>query len=222
MQIISDHPINESVLRTLYSILEDYSISFSERINKESPIKILGASKPNTCRFCGRSFPEVTFNNKAHTPPELTGNKKISSSFECGSCNKNYFSKFENELANFLLPFSTLSGKKVKKNKIPKYKQKGGPIINHVNDLISISNIDDNRINRLSDNCIEIVIKIPSFIPEYIYRCLVKICLSFIPEIKLPIYQMTINWLMNINLESNMRPGMLFSIYPNNLQLNDI
>jgi hypothetical protein len=222
MQIISDHPTNESVLRTLDSILEDYSISFSERINKESPIKILSTSKHNTCRFCGRSFPAVTFNNKAHTPPELTGNKKISSIYECDSCNKDYFSKFENELANFLLPFSTLSGKKVKKNKVPKYKQTGEPVINHVHDLISISNIDDNRINRLSDNCIEIVIKIPSYIPEYVYRCLVKICLSFIPEIKLPIYELTIKWLMNLNQESNMRPGMLFSIYPNNLQLNDI
>lgn len=89
-------------------------------------------------------------------------------------------------------------------------------------DLISITEISDDRIKKLNDNNLEIVLKIPTFIPEYLYRCLVRICLSFIPEEKLPIYKKTIDWLMNLNQESNMKPGMLFSTYPNNLQLNDI
>ena len=222
MQIISEYPINDSVIQTLDSILKDYSITFSIRINKGSSKLLLTDSRIKTCRFCGKSYPQVSFNNKAHTPPEFTGNKKVFSNYECDTCNGTYFNLFENELANFLLPFNTLSGKKVKKNKIPKYKQKGEPTINHINDLISITNINETRIKKIGDNCLEMVIKIPTFIPEYIYRCLVKICLSFIPEEKLPIYKMTTDWLMNLNQESNMKPGMLFSVYPNNLQLNDI
>ena len=222
MQIISDYPINSSIIQTLDQILCDYSIAFSEKINSNSPRVILTDSKQRTCRFCGKSYPQITFNNIAHTPPEFTGNKKISSSYECDTCNIEYFSLFDNELANFLLPFSTLSGKKGKKNKIPKYKQKGEPTIKKINDLISITNIDENRITKLGDNCLEMTIKLPTHIPEYIYRCLVKICLSYIPEDKLHIYEMTIRWLMNPNQESNMTPGMMFTIYPNNFQLNDI
>lgn len=222
MEIISKYPINESVLQTISSILEDYNITYSIRINKESSKLLLKDSKPKTCRFCGKSYPQVSFHKTAHTPPEFTGNKKIFSSYECDNCNATYFSLFENELANFLLPFSTLSGKKGKKNKIPKYKQKGEPTINHINDLISITEIDDNRIKKLNETTIEFVIKIPTYIPEYIYRCLVRICLSFLPEDKLPIYKQTIEWLMNLKQDSNMKPGMLFSTYPSNLQLNDI
>jgi hypothetical protein len=33
---------------------------------------------------------------------------------------------------------------------------------------------------------------------------------------------MTLKWLMQINQESDMRPGMMFSSYPNNFQLSDI
>lgn len=222
MQIISNYPINESALRTIDSILSDYSTTFSIKINKDTPKNLLKDSKSKLCRFCGNSSPQVTFKKRAHTPPEFTGNKKIFSAYECDSCNERYFNLFENELANFLLPFSTLSGKKVKKNRIPKYKQKGEPTISHKEDLISINNINESKVKILDDNSLEITLKLPTFIPEYIYRCLVKICLSLLPEKRLSNYEMTTKWLMNLNQDSDMRPGMLFSTYPNNFQLDDI
>lgn len=222
MKIISEYPIDESILQTVDAILEIYNIAFSIKINKDTPIILLTSSKPKTCRFCGKSYPQVTFKKRAHTPPEFTGNKEVFSAYECDSCNEKYFNLFENALANFLLPFSSLSGKKVKRNKIPKYKQKGEPIITHKENLISITNISENRIKMLGDDSLEMSLRLPSYIPEYVYRCLVKICLSLMPEKMLSNYEMTLKWLMNLNQESDMRPGMMFSSYPNNLQLDDI
>src|SRR6476620_10786235 len=53
------------------------------------------------CRFCGRSIANTTFNNEAHLIPELLGNKKLYSDFECDACNS-FFSNYESNLTNFI------------------------------------------------------------------------------------------------------------------------
>lgn len=62
----------------------------------------LKPKKDRKCRFCN---PEDSiaqkFKSKAHLIPELIGNKHLFSDFECDKCNA-LFSKYENDLANFL------------------------------------------------------------------------------------------------------------------------
>ena len=222
MKIISNYPINEIALQDISSILKDYDIVALKRIRKESKQEFLTDSVTKTCRYCGRSYPQVSFKKRAHTIPEFTGNKKLFSKYECDACNEDYFNLFDNEFANFMLPFNTLSGIVVKKNKIPKYKQKGEPIIEFLTDKLSISKVSDSVVGNIDISPLEIVIKLPAYIPEYIYRCLIKIGLGIIPEKDLPAFNPTKKWLMNLNCQPNIQPSMIFSTYPNSLQMNEI
>jgi len=222
MKITSDYPINENVLKDCSDILKDYDIGVSLRINQDFEKTFLTDLTPNKCRFCGKSYPEVKFEHESHTIPEFMGNKKLFSKFECDSCNKDNFCSFESEMANFMLPHNTLSGIRGKKNKIPKYNQKGNPIIKNEPDKILITGVPDSILLAEDDNNLNLTIKTPTYIPDYIYRCLVKIGLSIIPEGHLDDYKSTLKWLMDKNMQSNMKPFLLFSIYPYSLQLKDI
>ncbi len=53
------------------------------------------------CRFCNKSMPEVKFRKHAHLLPQLMGNRHLTTDFECDGCNS-FFSKYENNLANFM------------------------------------------------------------------------------------------------------------------------
>jgi len=220
--INSDYPLNENVLKDCEEILKDYDIGVSLRINQDYEKTFLTDSTPNKCRFCGKSYPDVRFEHESHTIPEFMGNKKLFSKFECDACNKDYFCLFENEMANFMLPHNTLSGTRVKKNKIPKYNLKGNPIIKNNPDKIIITGVPDSILLAENNNSFDLTIKIPTYIPEYIYRCLIKIGLSIIPEDYLTDYKGTIRWLMDKNMQSNMKPYLLFSTYPYSIQLKDI
>ena len=69
------------------------------------------------CRYCGLSYPTVTFDKLAHTIPEFFGNHCSVSDFECDSCNKK-FGDLENQLSNYIRPIVTINRVKGKK-KIP-------------------------------------------------------------------------------------------------------
>jgi hypothetical protein len=125
-------------------------------------------------------------------------------------------------MANFMLPHNTFSGTKVKKNKIPKYNQEGQPKIENIGSKIFMSNVSDSIFKDKQKKSFEIPLKIPTYIPNYIYRCLVKIAMSIISEDKLFEYKETITWLMNVNINSNVKPFMIFSIYPYNIQMDEI
>jgi hypothetical protein len=222
MEITANYPINEFVLEEMSSIFKNYKIAASKRISSNGDIEILIDSIQNKCRFCGKSYPDVKFKFDAHSIPEFMGNKSLFSKFECDTCNLKYFNRFENEMANFMLPHNAFSGIKVKKNKIPKYNQEGQPKIENNGSKILLTNVSDTIFENHQKNNFEISIKIPSYIPDFIYRCLVKIALNIISEDKLSDYNETLKWLMNKNSNSNIKPFMLFSIYPYNIQSNEI
>jgi hypothetical protein len=221
MKIVSNYPINEVAIQDISSIMKDYDILAIKRIRKGSKFEFLTDSAPKTCRYCGQTYPKVRFKQRAHTIPEFTGNKKLFSRYECDECNESYFNLFDNEFANFMLPFNTLSGIVVKKNKIPKYNQKGEPIIEFLTDKISISKVSDSAVGNF-DVPLELTVKLPAYIPEYIYRCLIKIGLGILQEKDLIFFKTTKEWLMNLSAQSNIHPYMIFSTYPNSVQMNEI
>jgi len=222
MEIHSDYPINEIVIKDIEAILNDYNLIVSKRIkinnNENISREFLTDSTHKKCRFCSESYPIVKFEKDAHAIPNFMGNNKLFTKYECDSCNI-YFSRFENEMANFMLPNNTISGTKGK-NGIPKYNQKGQPIIEIQKDKVLIKDAS----NSIFDNPkeIDLKIKLPTYIPDYIYRCLIKIGLSIIPESNLSEYRETINWLMDKKLDSNIKPQMIFSMYSFNLQMDEI
>lgn len=223
MEIHSDYPINENVIKDIEAILNDYNLIVSKRIkinndNENLTKEFLTDSTDKKCRFCNKSYPEVKFEKEAHAIPNFMGNDQLFSKYECDSCNE-YFGRFENEMANFMLPNNTISGTKGK-NGIPKYNQKGQPIIEIQKDKVLIKDVPNSFLDNLNE--IELKIKLPTYIPDYIYRCLIKIGLSIIPESKLTEYSGTINWLMDKKIDSNSKPQMIFSMYSFNLQMDEI
>lgn len=220
---INTDSINQFVFEDISKILADYDIIVSKRVpvNSENLDKeFLKDLETKKCRFCKKTYPDVKFKKEAHAIPEFMGNNLLFSKFECDSCNS-YFSKFENEMANYMLPHSTLGGIKGKKG-IPKYKLKGQPSMERTADFISIKNMPYSILKIDGIQEIQLDLKRPTYIPDFIYRCLIKICLSIIPQSKLPSYQETIRWLMDINLETKLNSSMLMSIYSSENHMGEI
>jgi hypothetical protein len=220
MIIKLDNPINEDALKDIqnlnieYDILNSIEVKYNDPQNKQN----LKGNVVKKCRFCHKEFPETKFKSTAHAIPEFMGNKSLTSKFECDTCNQ-YFSQFENEFANFMLPFNTLAGTINKGNKIPKYK-KGLEIFHVDNNTININNLP----NELSPNTkdLELTIDIPTYIPDFIYRSLIKLGLTLIPEDKIVNYNETIEWLMNIDSSTIFRGSMVFSIFPFSNRIENI
>lgn len=222
MKIISDYPLNEKILLIIKEVLDDYEIIVSKIVKQDSEIEFLKDETPNKCRFCGKSFPDVSFKSVAHAIPEFIGNKTLFSEYECDSCNKNYFNRFETDFANFMLPFNAMSGTLNKRNKTPKYKLTGEPTIKLEPEMISITGVDNSVFDNFDGNSMVLTVKTPTHIPEYIYRCLVKIGLSILDENRLYNYYQTIDWLMNLDKVSNIEPMLLFSHFPYSNQMDEI
>jgi len=224
MKINSNYEINEAVLNDISNIFHNYDVLISKRIKSSSLIQNLSKtflqdSILKKCRFCNKSYPEVKFKKEAHAIPNFMGNNSLFNKNECDSCNI-LFSKYENELANFMLPLNSIYSIKGK-TKIPKYKLKGEPVIEPlIRNQIKITEIPNSAMTN--KNLVELNLKLPTYIPDYIYRCLIKIALSIIPESKIENYRKIYEWLIDIKQESGIKQQMIMSIYPSNLQIDEI
>ena len=224
MEISFDNLTNKEILKDISNILFDFDIISSKRIKSDKTHNLNSKEFLNDfiekkCRFCEKSYPDVTFQNETHAIPNFMGNDLLFTKFECDSCNK-YFRDFESEFANFLLPYNTIAGVKGKK-KLPKYKLKGQPIIESTSkNSLLITELPNLNINE--KNNVEFKVKRPSYIPDYVYRCLIKIALTILPEKKIHEYRDVTKWLMNKNYNSIVEQQMIFSIYPFDRKMDEI
>lgn len=151
--------------------------------------------KPYTCRFCGKTAPEVSFKNIAHALSELIGNKTVFLKCECDSCNKRFGRIYENHLTNYLGPYRTLFYT-YGKNGIPSYNTSDGKFRIDVNEKEVV-------IQEAPDKCIvntdneRFIVKLPrsKYIPLMVFKSFVFMALSIVPEEELPAFQETISWL---------------------------
>jgi len=208
----------ENIDSLIENILLDYDCKILEKIPKDCFVNPQ-YSKPLCCRFCGKSFPDVNFKNKAHVIPAFFGNKTILSECECDTCNS-YFSQFETQLANYMNLDHVTAGVQSRSGKVPKYKQAGQITIENRPGYIFMSNLPEFKTLNLTEEGLILPCKKPSYIPEFIYRCLVKIAISILPESSLVCYNKTISWLMDVNLSSDIKPYMILSVNPIEVQLN--
>ena len=212
MLIKTNYTINEQALRDSETLTVEYDILVSEEIdyNKSHVKKYLNDTIRKKCRFCKRDFTEVKFNSVAHAIPEFTGNKSLIARFECDSCNQ-YFSKLESEFANFMLPYNALGGVIKKGNKSSKYKQ--DIVVYHSKEnCIHINNLTKKLPTDAKE--VDLELDIPSYIPDFIYRSLIKIGLTLVPEYTISTYQETLTWLMDTSRDTIFPASMFFSVYP--------
>lgn len=220
MKISAKYTINKEVFVDLQEILKEYDIVESIEVKENDPVNkiILGNLADKYCRFCNKSYPQTSFKNVSHTIPEFLGNKSLLSAFECDNCNK-YFAIFDNELARFTLPFNTFSGTKNKKNKTPKFKN-GLEIYEDESNKINIINVPNEAI--IDKQNIMFDLEPLTYIPDYIYRSIIKIGLSLIANDKIQNYLEQIEWLMCINNNTIVEQSMILSIFPFNSPIDKI
>ena len=184
--------------------------SFDEVYTLIGSSETLPNNVPDTriCRFCGKNEDDVAFKKVAHACPELLGQNNLVIYDECDSCNEK-FSKYESHLSKFLLPYLSVVGVKGKK-KIPNFQSRKDN--DDENTRTSLRYIDEGKINlflnSLDDYNVDIENKTmsirfrnPAIKPIYVYKSLLKVALSFLPENKIQIYKLLFDWLQNENTE---------------------
>lgn len=136
------------------------------------------------CRFCGKTAPEVSFKEKAHLFSESLGNKLfVSKNNECDSCNS-IFSKYEVDLNTFLYPYLVLNSIRGK-NGVKKYRSNDKlSRIEYTDDGIKIT--DTFGKTKIQDDEIKKEIRYEFDVNSYslsnVYRILLKMALSILPE----------------------------------------
>ncbi len=169
------------------------------------PIRNRKPKKERVCRFCVRKTPEVKFNSEAHIIPRLFGNNFGVSDHECDSCN-NRFSRYETHLADFLGLVRTFLSV-TNESSVPTFKSPGESLVARLSDAYSQSKgivIDDHSKNGISintetgENCITYTKN--SYKPINVFKSLLKIALTLMPESYLNDYGMMFDF---INSEDN-------------------
>jgi hypothetical protein len=177
-----------------YNIIANYHLDKGE--------KIYVGNNDKGCRFCGKKEPDVTFKNVSHAVPEFLGNKQLICRNECDACNTFVSHNLEHHLDHYTKPYRTIAhikGKKkiplcVAKDQCSKYEanlRTGNRIISRVDS--NFSSID------LENNEIKTNFNIGTYIPTAVYKCLVKIALSVIPDKELEFFENSLLWIMDSN-----------------------
>jgi hypothetical protein len=180
-------------------------------------------SQNNVCRFCNKTFPEVTFNTVTHIIPELFGKNNYISADECDSCNSK-FSSYESHLAAYFRPFITMTGIKGKKG-IPNFHSRTiesdentRTKINHLdNGLKEVTTGDESDFIINEDSkTIAVTFRKPPHKPFLVYKSLVKVGLSILPTNKIDSYSNVFEWLLNDKLYVDYFPFALTTILTRN------
>lgn len=200
-----------------YDVIDTPDFNKQTRLLKSnSGLKYIGV-KRKICRFCGKSEPEVSFNEDPHLFPESIGNKAYLSPYECDACNGKFGRGIENDYGNYFQFYHSLAGIKGKK-KIPKFKSRDGIIdcngVFHPNFEAYWESKDPNNPDeryfvviqnkeissfKEESNDIEFEEIIPGCCPIAVYKTLVKMAISGMPFTELGHFKHTTEWLLDTN-----------------------
>ncbi len=186
---------------------------------------ILKDSIQNTCRFCKKSSPEVSFKQESHVLPQQLHRAKPISKFECDSCNE-LFSIFESDFGHYFQIDKSLFGHKKKKSGFTKFMTKSGSEISRVADIDKIKSVlnltpeleerilkDETRILNLftsfSDQDNQIIMNEnekftfrlirPPYRPINVFKTFLKIGVSMIDENQLNDYSRVCEYLTDLD-----------------------
>lgn len=147
----------------------------------------LGDKNNQVCRFCGCKKGEVTFKKEAHALSNLIGNDRLFSYYECDDCNGKRFSKYESEFSNYMKLLHCLSQVKGKRG-IPSYKSRKDDFTRiDIKDFISVlQKEDETAIVHLDKKNKVIHFKGKrTYTPVNVYKCLLKMALTVMPDSEL-------------------------------------
>lgn len=169
---------------------------------------ILGESDhPRHCRFCDRDEPAVTFKDEAHALPAAFGNTWLFSNYECDACNHLFGEGIENHLGNWTKPIRTLSRIKGRSG-IPTIKKPGpnkGWRVECDGSGFQLSEYEDEPFFEVDEAAKRLRFELhrDTYVPVAVLKGLVKIGLTLIPDVEVPNFRETYDWIRDKNHSRN-------------------
>lgn len=194
--------LNERILEQLGTLLDLYHIRVYNGAGKS---QYFGVSENRTCRFCGKSEPDVKFSSKAHAISECLGNKSLICNEECDDCNDIFSKTIEPDIAHmlsFLLTLHSIQGKRgLRKTTGKNFKMsldKSTATDNNIGTLKILFDRDfPTDFNNFIKNKLPIDTSNLKFTPQNVYKCLCKYVISILDNAVLPSFEDTIKWINN-------------------------
>lgn len=179
--------------------------------------------KPRKCRFCGKSEPEVSFDNDtAHAISESLGNTNFICIDECKSCN-HLFSNIEQSFYRAHAPMLMMCGIEGKNNGKRKNEYKtlaGADCRISLSDKGLLIHLKDEGykkfcadVNSEHTFSIDPLLKFEKFKPIDIYKSLCKYIISMLSTQQLENFRPTIEWLLGKRTFEKL-PAVLSTITP--------
>lgn len=210
--------IAEQFYEQNYEVVFSSSFAAAERKTKTE-------FSPNTCRFCKKGRPAVTFIKKAHAVPESAGNKAIFCSSECDQCNERFGNTIENHFGKWSAAHRTLAHVAGKKGVPQMGRTKGTWNIRAIEDVthIKVTNeFDMFREDKLNGK-INLVFPVENFIPLAVYKTFCKIALSLANADDLKFYQPVLDWILNPDHAAGLpgaRPRLIETFFAGNAPMS--
>ncbi len=182
----------------------------------------LKAKELRTCRYCKKSYPQVKFENKAHTIPEFLGNTYSISDFECDTCNK-LFGEYEKQLSNYFglaIPVNRTKGKK----RIPSANSYDKKIVAKRTDFFTAktaieiastnNEVGNIQYNEATDS-LSLKFETEPYKPIDVYKAFLKMALGLLPEEDIEDYKLSFDILQKKELSAKLKDEMI-SVYVHN------
>lgn len=182
-----------------YSIIADYDMSHNKEI-------LLGdKSETRKCRFCGRSTPYVSFESDAHAVPHLIGNRVLKTLYECDSCNKQLFSKMEEQFDAYMRFYHVFCHVSRNGNTVNTYKcnsksKAGVSVSDEWTDVNCCVGEDLSTVVNQQNKTITFS-GVRSYIPLAVFKAIVKMALSIMPESDIDNFEDTLKWLRTSHIQ---------------------
>lgn len=190
----------------------------------------LGDTINPTCRFCGKTKSDTSFNKLAHTVPQFIGNRFLLSAFECDICNKLFGDLYENSFANYIGAFRPFSFvKPSKNNNKPKFKE----TVFHQNEekiklAIQVQGtkqvqiyhehpFDDSVVFDRKNKTLTVNAVRKPYVPLYVYKMLLKIGLSIIEESEIHEFKQPLALLLDNSQNEKLKEYPLCHVYMHSL-----
>lgn len=176
----------EDILReAVKKIEQDYSLCAFYIFGDGKKI-FLGNKEDRVCRFCGRSRADgAKFKHEAHALSNLIGNNRLFAYYECDECNQK-FSKYETDFAEYFRLYHCILRVHGKRG-VPTYKRYQSRI-DVDKTLIQIKQMLDDPTLKCEvdeENKKVLITGYRSYIPINVYKALLKMALTIVPEAEL-------------------------------------
>lgn len=173
------------------------------------------------CRFCGKSIPDTTFNQKAHAISECLGNKSLICREECDRCNTRFSRTIEPSIANYFHFYLILSGIKGKRGiatmtgeELTFGAGKRGFTEGRTTLVFNLKDMPNTRDPQEIIRHLSRTFSFPneSYVPQDVYKCFCKYVLSLIDSSVLPSFSRTIKWINEPTCPRRLPPVWRYSV----------